>query len=90
MVDQQKLGIQKLSKCIDEVGEIVKQSIALFKDGKSMFAMFKLASILSDVRDLVADASAACPELKDLDPEEMKLLTEKSYEMVKKIMDALK
>jgi hypothetical protein len=89
-MDMQKLGAQKSKEVLQDVGNIAALLTHLIKHGMDSQAFFKLTGLVSHVLELMQDAPAAWPELKDLDQAEAAELGAEAYKAAKMIYDAIK
>lgn len=88
------LPVTKTLETIADVQAVVVDGIALAKAaGKGALGIPALLSavlkVAADVKEVVADAPAALPELKDLDASETGKVAEATYALVKAVVAAL-
>jgi len=84
------VGIDKTLEVINDIGDFAVAAIAIVKSGVGFGSLPKLIDMARAVNECIKDVPAALPELKDIDPKESGVLAEKSYEMVLKIIIAVK
>lgn len=82
-------GIARSVETIQDVGEIVVDLAVLMKHGLGLGSISKLLAVLADVKELIADAQAALPELSDVDANEAGQLAAASYTQIKRIVAAV-
>lgn len=89
-MDMKKLGVQRSKEVLQDVGNIAALLTYLIKNGMDSQAFFRLTGLVSHVLELMQDAPAAWPELKDLEQEEAADLGMEAYKAAKMIYDAIK
>lgn len=82
-------GIAKSVETIQDVGEVVVDVATLVKGGVSLGNLGHLLAILNDVKELIADARQALPELADVDAAEAGQLATAAYTQIKRIVVAV-
>lgn len=80
------LGVEHSRKVLKEVGELAEGLIDLVKHRTVIGMVFALPSVLGDVKDLVAAAPKALPELGDIDQAEASLIAGDAYALVRRII----
>jgi hypothetical protein len=84
------LGVQRSKEVLQDVGNIAAIITQLVRHGMDSQAFFKLTGLVSHVLELMQDAPAAWPELKELDEAEAAALGAEAYKAAKMIYDAIK
>lgn len=91
------IGIAKTLETIGDLEVLAVSGIAIVKDLKgdsSMGGVFKVAMkmmpVLQSVKELIQDAPASLPELKELDAGECAQLGAAGYKLVKSVIEAVK
>ncbi len=78
-------GIDHLREFMCSLDKILISGVKVVKHG----SIREILHIVSELKDLVKEAPAVLPELKDLDSSEAIELTELAYKIVKDILDAV-
>lgn len=84
------MDVTKTLETFDDLGNIAVDGITLVKKGISFASFGAIIDLLGQVKELVADAPMALPELMDLDAAEAAQVGQAAYVVVSKIMVALK
>jgi len=84
------VGVEKSKETLADLAELACDGIDLFKKGIGLGSFGKIVEILADVKELIADAPLALPELADLNAVEAAELGAAAYVAVKKIVDAVR
>lgn len=82
--------IQNCVAVIDDLEKVCLDIVGVVKAGAGWFtvlsAVFKIAK---DAQDIVARAPGLLPEVKDIDPAEAGVLTQKAYNLVLNVLKAV-
>jgi hypothetical protein len=82
-------GILHTLKMMADIKALMLDVIQIAKSGVGIGAIKQVLEILSSVKQIISEAPATLPELKDLDSSEAGRLAEASYEMIKDIIRAI-
>lgn len=82
-------GIDHSKKVVEDLGKLVMDAIPIAKHGVGIGAISQLFTILADVKDLLAEAPQALPELKDMDSAKAGELSSVCYEMVRRVITSI-
>ncbi len=82
--------IQNCVAVIDDLEKVCLDIVGVVKAGGGWFAVLgAVFTIANDAKDIVARAPALLPEVKDIDPTEAGVLTQKAYELVLNVLKAV-
>ncbi len=85
-----KLGIAKTLETIGDLKVLAVDGIRLAKTGPFGLSLFtSLLKVVADVKELIADAPAALPELTDLDATEAGQVGSAAYDLVAGVIAAV-
>lgn len=92
-----KLGIDKTLEVFSDLTVLAVSGVEIAKTfkggvgvGSILGSIGKLVALGKSVEELIKDLPAAMPELLELDAAESSRIGQASYELVRKIMDAVK
>ncbi len=84
------IGIEKTLKTIGDLKNLAVDGIKIAKSGPfGLGILTGLLKIAGDIKDVVADAPGALPELKDLDGNESSQIGAAAYDLVSSVVGAL-
>ena len=83
------LGIDHSKKVLADLGKLAADGIKVAKHGVGLGSLKQLFDILAEAKDLVVEAQAAFPEIKDLDSKESGELASACYDLVKGIIESV-
>lgn len=82
-------GIEHSKKVLVDLGKLAADGIQIAKHGIGFGAIKQVLSMVEEAKDLIVEAQAAFPELKDLDSAEAGELATACYDLVKGVIDAV-
>ena len=83
------VGVDKTLEVIQDISGIVTASIAVAKSGVNLGSIPAFLKIAQHAVELLKDAKAALPELKDIDGNEAAKIGEASYKLIREIVAAV-
>ena len=90
-------GIDKTLEVFHDLSGLIVSGVGItrnFKGGAGLSSILgsigELIKLSKTVEELIKDLPAALPELLDLDADESAIIGHASYELVKKVLDAVK
>ncbi len=83
------LGVDNSKRVLVELGQVAVGGILIIKKGIGLNSISKLLAMAGDVKELIALAPKALPELKDVDAKESGELAEVAYAVVRDIVNAI-
>lgn len=85
------LGIEKTLEVFDDLEKMGVECIKVAKSGgKVLGNIGRIVDIIKSASELVKDAPGSLPELRDLDGAESGRLAERSFLMVRNLIEAVK
>lgn len=82
-------SIDHSKKVIADIGVIIVDAVQIAKHLSVLTALPKLYEAFGSVKEIVAEAPLALPELKDLSSDEAGQLAAAAYDLVKKIISSI-
>lgn len=83
------LGIEHSKKVIADLQAIAITGVKIAKHGIGLGALKQVLDLIGEAKDLIVEAQAALPEVKDLDSVEVGQLSAACYDLVKGVIDAV-
>lgn len=83
------LSIDHSKKVLADLGKVAVDGIHIAKHGVGIGALQDIFALMGDVKDLIAEAPKALPELQDMDAKEAAEMAQAAYEMVKAVIAAI-
>lgn len=83
------MSLEHSKSVLADISDLAVKVVGLIKHHSLFDVLPKIRVLEADIRDLVAQAPEALPELKSLDPEAAGELAKSAYELVLAIMQAV-
>ena len=82
-------GIEHSKKVIADLQAVAITGVKIAKHGIGLGALKQVLDLIGEAKDLIVEAQAALPEIKDLDAQEVGQLSAACYGLVKSVIDAV-
>jgi hypothetical protein len=84
-----QIGIDHSKRVIADLQAIAITGVKIAKHGIGFGALKQVLDLIGQAKDLIVEAQAALPEIKDLDSQEVGQLSSACYELVRGVIDAV-
>lgn len=89
-VHEAVVGIQHTKKILSDLGDVALAAVGIVKaHGSIIGSISKLYEVLKNVKDIIAEAPQALPELKDIDSAEAGEIASLTYGLVRSLVVAI-